>query len=210
VEGLKVRVTAKSPTEAHAVAVLDAEEAFLRTILGDLVFGLDEQNMESVVLDALRTRGLTLGLAEAVTGGYVSARLAAAAGADEVFRGSVVAHHADVGRSVLGALSDDTVTEEATLARARQARSVLGATVGLAVTGVVRPAPADSAGAAGAAGEARPVGTVCLAVVLPPGVALVDEVSATVRLPGDRERIRQFAAISLLDLLRRTLDGPPS
>jgi nicotinamide-nucleotide amidase len=61
--------------------------------------------------------------------------------------------------------------------------------------------------AAPSATEARPMGTVCLAASLPAGVASVSEVTTTVRLPGDRERIRQFAAISLLDLLRRTLDG---
>jgi len=206
VEGLKVRVTAKSPSEAEAVAVLDAEEEGLRKILGDLVFGLDDQNMEAVVLDTLRRRGLTLGLAEAVTGGYVSARLAATAGADEVYRGSIVAHQPAVAASVLGlsaasgAGDDGGVSEDAALTLARQARSVLGADVGLGVVGAVGQHP----------GESRPMGTVCLAAVLPVGTGSSEEVSATVRLPGDRERVRQFAAISLLDLLRRTLEAAPS
>lgn len=206
VEGLKVRVTAKSPSEAEAVAVLDAEEEGLRQILGDLVFGLDDQNMEVVVLDHLRRRGLTLCLAEAVTGGYVSARLAATAGADEVYRGSIVAHQPAVAASVLGLGADGAgtgdagVSEDAALTLARQARSVLGADVGLGVVGAVGQHP----------GEARPMGTVCLAAVLPVGAGSSEEVSATVRLPGDRERVRQFAAISLLDLLRRTLEAAPS
>ena len=204
VEGLKVRVTAKSPSEAEAVAVLDAEEEGLRQILGDLVFGLDDQNMEAVVIDTLRRRGLTLGLAEAVTGGYVSARLAATAGADEVYRGSIVAHQAAVAASVLGldgaGAGDAGVSEDAALTLARQARSVLGADVGLGVVGAVGQHP----------GESRPMGTVCLAAVLPVGAGSSEEVSATVRLPGDRERVRQFAAISLLDLLRRTLEAAPS
>ncbi len=205
VEGLKVRVTAKSPSEAEAVAVLDAEEEGLRQILGDLVFGLDDQNMEVVVLDHLRRRGLTLALAEAVTGGYVSARLAATAGADEVYRGSIVAHQAAVAASVLGlgGLGEGDgsgVSEDGALTLARQARSVLGADVGLGVVGAVGQHP----------GEARPMGTVCLAAVLPVGAGSSEEVSATVRLPGDRERVRQFAAISLLDLLRRTLEAAPS
>jgi nicotinamide-nucleotide amidase len=200
VEGLKVRVTAKSPTEAEALAMLDTEEAGLRAILGHLVFGLDEQSMETVVLEALRQRGLTVGLAESVTGGYVSARLGAIAGSDQVFRGAVVAYHPDLERSVLNLPESSTVSEPAALAMARAARSVLGADVGLAVTGVIGP---DESGRQG---EAKPVGTVCLAVVLPGD----EEVSTTVRLPGDRERIRQFSAISLLDLLRRTLDAERS
>ena len=55
-----------------------------------LVFGIDDDTMESVVLDLLRERGLTLGLAESVTGGLVAARLTDVPGASDVLRGSVV------------------------------------------------------------------------------------------------------------------------
>jgi nicotinamide-nucleotide amidase len=70
------------------------------------------------------------------------------------------------------------------------AARVLGAHVGLAVSGVAGPTEHDG----------QPVGTVWL------GLALDGVASAVrIRLPGDRERIRQFAAISLLDLLRQRL-----
>jgi nicotinamide-nucleotide amidase len=70
------------------------------------------------------------------------------------------------------------------------AARVLGADVGLAVTGVAGPTEQDG----------QPVGTVWM------GLALEGRVEATdVRLPGDRDRVRQFATISLLDLLRRRL-----
>ena len=69
IEGLYVRMTAKAPTEAEAQALLDAEDAELRAVLGELVFGIDEQTMESAVLDACRARGWTLGVAESLTGG---------------------------------------------------------------------------------------------------------------------------------------------
>ena len=49
-------------------------------MLGTIVFGVDDDTMESVVLDLLRPRGLTLGLAESVTGGLVGARLTAVPG----------------------------------------------------------------------------------------------------------------------------------
>ena len=68
-------MTAKAPTEEEARALLDAEDAHLRTILGELIFGIDNETMESAVLDACRARGWTLGVAESLTGGLIGARL---------------------------------------------------------------------------------------------------------------------------------------
>ena len=88
-EGLKVRLTAKARHPAEAARrMLDDVERRIRSELGEQVFGVDDDTMESVVLDLLRERGLTLGLAESVTGGLVAARLTAVPGASDVLRGS--------------------------------------------------------------------------------------------------------------------------
>ena len=190
IEGLKVRITAKADDDAAAEAILDAEEAVLWPLLGDWIFGRDGETMESVVLDLLRARGLTLGVAESVTGGLVTARLTDIPGSSEVLRGGVVAYASEVKFSVLGVPEGDVVTPKAAKAMADGVRRALGADVGLGVTGVAGP---DLQ-------EGQPVGTVHF------GLALGDEVEAvTIRLPGDRRRIRDFATISLLDLLRRRL-----
>lgn len=190
IEGIKVRVTAKAPTEAEAQAMLDREEQVLRGLLGELVFGLDEETMESVVLDLCRQAGLTLGVAESVTGGIIASRISALPGASDVFRGAIVAYDPDVKHRVLGVPAGPVVTEEAAAAMAQGARRVLGVDVALATTGAAGPTETENI----------PVGTVCLAV------AIGDRVSATtVRLPGDRTRVSQFAAISASDLLRREL-----
>ncbi|MFV0317634.1 MAG: CinA family nicotinamide mononucleotide deamidase-related protein, partial [Microthrixaceae bacterium] len=95
-EGLKVRVTAKCDTAAEADATLDAEEARLRDVLGPLVFGVDDDTMESVVLDMLRERSLTLATAESLTGGMVGSRLCDVAGASDVYLGGVVSYSSEV------------------------------------------------------------------------------------------------------------------
>ena len=198
VEGIKVRITAKSPTEEEATKALDAEEQVLRGILGDIVFGLDDQNMEAVVLEELVSRGLTVAVAESVTGGYVAGRLCAAPGASQAFRGGIVAYQNDLKHGVLDVPDGPVVNEASALAMARSVRTMLSADVGLATTGVAGP---DEA-------EGLAVGTVCLAVVVggSDGSEPV-EVATVVKLPGDRERIRQMSAITLLDRLRRTLAG---
>ena len=190
IEGIKVRITAKAPDKAAARSILDAEEAELRALLGELVFGVDDENMEEAVGKLLSARGLTLGLAESVTGGLVGSRLTNVAGSSGFFRGSVVAYDSEVKFDLLGVPRGPVVCEEAAIAMAEGARKVLGADVGLGVTGVAGPAEQDG----------QPVGTVYF------GLSMDGHTEAVhVRMPGDRERIRQFAAISLLDLLRRRL-----
>jgi nicotinamide-nucleotide amidase len=190
-EGLKVRLTAKAPTAAEVSGLLDTWDARVRQIVGQQVFGTDDDTMESVVLEVLRGRGLTLGLAESVTGGLVGARLTGITGASDVFRGSIVSYASEVKFSLLGVPEGPVVSEAAAVAMADGARRVLGSDVGLALTGVAGPTEQDG----------MAVGTLCVAIT---GLT-VDPVVATLRLPGQREQMRQFAVISALDLLRRTL-----
>lgn len=87
IEGIKLRLTAKGPDEETARALVAEEEREIRAILGDLVFGVDDETIEASVLSLLRARGLTLGLAESLTGGLMGARVADVPGASDVFRG---------------------------------------------------------------------------------------------------------------------------
>ena len=107
IEGLVVRITAKGDSEAAAHALVDAEEKELRAILGDLVFGVDDETMESAVLERLRGRGWSLGVAESLTGGFIGARIVNVPGASEVFRGTIGAYATDVKRDVLGVRARD-------------------------------------------------------------------------------------------------------
>jgi nicotinamide-nucleotide amidase len=193
IEGLVVRVTAKAATEAEARRMVETEEAELRAILGDLVFGVDDETMEHAVLARLRARNWSLGVAESVTGGLIGARIANVPGASETFRGTIGAYASDVKRSVLGVTAELVVSEESATQMALGAQRVLGADVGIAVTGVAGPTEQDN----------RAVGTVCFAIALPGH----EPYAVTTRLPGDRERIRQFATISLLNLVRQRLDS---
>jgi nicotinamide-nucleotide amidase len=191
IEGIKVRITVKSPDAESAKALLSAEESEVRALLGDIVFGADDETMEDAVGNMLRTQGLTVGLAESLTGGLVGFRLTNAVGASEWFRGSIVAYSSEVKFDLLDVPEGPVVSAPAAETMAAGARKVLGADIGLAVTGVAGPAEQDG----------QPVGTVFFGVAMGDG----PPVSAEVHLPGDRELVRQFAAISLMDFLRRRL-----
>ena len=189
-EGLKVRLTAKAATSADCARQLDEWEQVIRGELGALVFGVDDDTMESVVLDACRRRGLTLATAESVTGGLVGARLTGVAGASDVFRGSIVSYATDVKRSLLGVGDGPVVSEAAARQMAHGVRERLGADVALSLTGVAGPAEQDD----------QPVGTLFVGLVGPG----FDEVRQS-RLPGQREQMRQFAVITALGFLREHL-----
>jgi nicotinamide-nucleotide amidase len=189
-EGIKVRLTAKAATHAAASAVIDRWDIEVRALVSDIVFGVDDDTMESVVLQLLRERGLSLGLAESVTGGLVAGRVTNVPGASEVFRGSIVSYASEVKFDLLGVPEGPVVSEAAAAAMAVGAQRVLGADVALALTGVAGPAEQDG----------MPVGTLCVGIAIGPDVT-----TRTLRLPGVRDQMRQMSVISALDLLRRML-----
>ena len=199
-EGIKVRITAKAANEREGAVLLDTEEQAVRAtiaaILGDIVFGVDEESMEVAVAAQLLDRGLTLGVAESLTGGLIASRLVNVAGASAWFRGGVVAYAEQVKFDVLGVPVGPVVSEKAAAAMAEGVRRVTRADVGLGITGVA--GPDDQEGVA--------PGTIFVGLCLPDGETLTREL----RLPGDRERVRQYGAISALDLLRRALIALPS
>jgi nicotinamide-nucleotide amidase len=198
IEGIKVRVTAKAETMAEAEAMVGEEEAVIRDLLGPAVFGVDDTNMEAAVGSLLLARGLTLGVAESLTGGLVGSRLTAVAGASEWFRGSLVVYASEVKRKLLGVGDGPVVSERAAIEMAVGVAATLGADIGLALTGVAGPAEQDG----------EPVGTVWIGLSGLPGEG-ADGEARLLRMGGlgggDRDQIRQIATISALDMLRRRL-----
>ena len=151
--------------------------------------------MSRRVLEALAGRGETLAAAESLTGGLLSARLTDVPGASRSFVGGVVSYATSVKVAVLGvpaAVVEEhgVVSEGCALAMAHGVRARLGATWGLATTGVAGP---DRQ-------EGRAVGTVWIAVAGPGGTT-----ARLLDLSGDRTAIRQAACSAVLQLLAAEL-----
>ncbi len=151
--------------------------------------------MAATAIGLLIERGLTIGAAESLTGGLVTAALTTVPGASAVVRGGIVAYATDVKNSLLGVDAGllalvGAVHPDVALAMARGARERLGAAVGVATTGVAGPDPADG----------QPVGTVHIAVATAGG-----ERHEALTLSGDRENIRRGTVDHVLKLLVTTL-----
>ena len=177
IEGIKVRITAKAEDEAAAVQILGDEEAVLRRLLGDIVFGVDDETIETVVLNSLRKKDMTVAVAETLTGGVMSSRLTSSDPEMTSFKGAIV---------FKGIENGVTGTDRALLA-AKKAKETYNADVSVAA---VEPCTS----------EGKPRGTVYLGVMIG-DTSFVEEVG----LPGDRNRLRNYAVISLMNYCRKLL-----
>lgn len=154
----------------------------------------------SEVLEALRSRGWSLGVAESLTGGALASAFVAVPGASDVLRGGVVAYATELKASLLGVdaallARDGPVHPDVAIQMARGIRIATapagGLTdVGVATTGVAGPEPQDGA----------PVGRVYVAVVTPQRERVVEY-----RFTGDRTEIREEAVEAAIALLCRSL-----
>ena len=188
-EGIKVRLTAAGESGEAADRILDVWDVRIREVVGDLVFGVDSDTMESVVLGMLAEHGDTLGVTESVTGGLVTGRLTNIPGASAVLCGGVVSYASEVKFDLLGVPRGPVVSKDAAMAMAVGVKRVVGSTVGLALTGVAGPEEQDG----------QPVGTLWVGIALPD-----DSVDAVqFKLPATRDQMRQMSVISALNLLRQ-------
>lgn len=197
-DGVDLRLTVRGHPPQESEHLLQTSAALLRKRLGHFAYADDDTDLAEVVVDACRRKQLTLSVAESCTGGLLGARLTAVPGASDVFVGGIIAYDNDVKSETLGvpaALIEDhgAVSEPVAISMSVGARTVAGADLAVAITGV--------AGPLGGTPE-KPVGTVWL--------ALADRTAATarhVRFFGDRNEIRYRATQAALDLIRRKLAG---
>jgi PncC family amidohydrolase len=150
--------------------------------------------VENEVVEALVAAGWTLAVAESLTGGTVSARLCSCPGTEGRMLGGVVSYATETKRRVLS-VEGPVVSPEAALQMARQVREVIGADVGLALTGVAGPERQED----------QPVGTVFVGWSTPAG-----DGCRKLACAGAPEQVRRQSAERALVVLRDALTaGPP-
>ncbi|MFB9836954.1 CinA family protein [Actinoallomurus acaciae] len=152
----------------------------------------------------LAEREATVAVAESLTGGLVGARLTAMPGSSATFAGGVIAYATPLKHALLGVPEDllaahGAVHPDVAVAMAQGVRERLGASYGLAVTGVAGPEPQDG----------HPVGTVHVAVADSGGVVATRSPALPVPADGERARsiVREMTVVHALDLLRRVMLG---
>lgn len=193
---VKVRLSAKAGSDEEARSMIEPVELEVRRRLGAAVFAVDDQILEQIILNELRSREWTIGTAESLTSGMLAARLSLLPGSSAVFRGSMVPYAADLKRTMLGVhrhLIEEhgVVSSETAMAMADGASRAMGVDVATALTGVAGPGVLE-----------HPPGTVFVAVRTPLGTR-----SRLLRMPGDRERVRAYTTTTALQLTRLAILG---
>ena len=198
---VRLRATAKAPTEERAQAMLAPVLAEVQAVLGDVIYGVDISGLAECCREGLLRRNMTLATAESCTGGLVAERLTAIPGASVVYRGGVVSYWTSVKGDVLHVPQDileahGPVSEQCARAMAEGARSITGADLGVSVTGAAGPDPDERGVPVGVVyiGLAAPEGTFCRALDLG---------------RRRRDRIQGLAANHAFDVVRRYLQGLP-
>jgi len=197
-DGIQVRIAAKAIDRAEAERLIAPAEAEARRVLGDAVWGADDDTLEKVVGAMLRERGLTLATMESCTGGLLASTITDAPGSSHYFRGGIVSYATEVklawgiSREIVeahGVISAECAREMARAAR----ESALGgaADIGIGVTGVAGP---DEE-------EGKPAGTVHIALDDGSGEARV----VSYAFPQARQDVKRRAVTTALSLLRRAL-----
>jgi nicotinamide-nucleotide amidase len=188
-----VRLTASG---AGAEKLVGEGEAVVQAMLGANVFGLDDDEIENVVVRLLTEQKKTLALAESCTGGNLAHRITNVPGASAVFPGGVVSYANDAKESLLGVRAQTlrehgAVSEAAAREMAVGAREKFGSDFAIAVTGI--------AGPAGGSPE-KPVGTVFIALASAAGVDVKKMLN-----PWDRATFKEVTVTQALEWLRTRL-----
>lgn len=196
---VRLRVSAKAPTAEAAEDLIAPIEKQIKEIAGLDYYGVNDENLASVVGKLLQASGETLSVAESCTGGGLGQMLTDISGSSEYFWGGVISYDNSVKVGLLGVNPDDlakfgavsaTVAEQMALG----VKNRLSTTWGLGVTGIAGPTGGT---------DTKPVGLVYIGLAGPKDeVASFEYRFGTTR---NRSYIRYVSACAALDTLRRKL-----
>jgi nicotinamide-nucleotide amidase len=186
---IKLRFPNGTSEEAREIVVRRVSD-----VLGEALYSVDGGDLAETVIGVLSQEGETLSLAESCTAGMASAWLAEVPGASAVLMEGVIVYSneskvrsAGVDAGVIA--GNGAVSKPVAMALAEGIRAKAKTTWGIGITGIAGP---------GGGSEAKPVGTVHLAVAGPSGTR-----HQTAVIPGDRNQVRIRAAGAALALLLR-------
>jgi nicotinamide-nucleotide amidase len=193
---IELHLTAAARDRDAANAALDAAVAELRDALGISVYSTDGRPLEAVVGEMLRTRRLTIAVAESCSGGLLASRLTDVPGSSDYVERGIVCYSNRSKTECLGVpeqliRDQGAVSEPVAIAMAEGVAARARTNVGVGITGIAGP---------GGGTPEKPVGTVVIAVT-------VDRTTKcrTLKLFGGREMVKFQSAQAALNMLRLML-----
>ncbi len=188
-----LRITAMADTEEEALRLIKPTEALLRERLGKYIYGVDDDTPESVLVNLLIEKNLTVSVAESCTGGLISSRITDVPGASAILNESVVTYSNDAKEKYLGVkhetlLSHGAVSEEVAREMAEGLINNMNSDVAISVTGIAGP---------GGGTEAKPVGLVYIGTAIKTEKGIFTNVQKC-NFTGTRDKVKFNAATTAI------------
>lgn len=193
---VRLRLSAYEVEGKRVAAEIEEQFAALRRLIPDYVVGFETATIEEQVHRWMIEKGQTLAVAESCTGGKISSKFTAMAGASAYFLAGLTTYSNEAKCRLLGVDPETiahygAVSEQTAREMAEGARRTTGADYAVATTGI--------AGPTGGSAE-KPVGTVWFAVATPAGCITAHHLCGT-----DRGQVIDRATAYAIRLLRDTL-----
>jgi len=192
-EDIQIQLNAIGKTSRESITILDKATEQLKDILGDYIFGFNQQSLEEIIGIMLKEKGLTLAVAESCTGGMLGEIITSIPGSSDYFKGGIISYDGEIKEKLLRVpretmIKYGQVSEQVARAMAQGVRKQCLSDIGISITGIAGP---------GGGSPAKPVGLVY--------IALADERQTIVQehqLRKDRHTIRLRSARRALNILR--------
>jgi nicotinamide-nucleotide amidase len=193
-DGIHLRITAKAASDKEARAMISSHQDKICSLIGDIVWGYDDETLEGVAGKLLSEKGLTLATMESCTGGLLSNTITDVPGSSAYFKGGYVTYTNEA-KAACGVdpnliARHGAVSPAVAADMARAARERLKADIGIGITGVAGPAEM----------EGKPAGTVFIAIDNGKETKLIEG-----RYPPLRHQVKRRAAYHALYELRQML-----
>jgi nicotinamide-nucleotide amidase len=196
VGSVRLRLSTRGDSEEIVKNAIDTEFNKLHAIIGDLIYGIEGEEIQEVVANLFTAKKMTLATAESFTGGKIAEHITAMPGASVYYKGSVVSYATEAKINILNVPKEaideySVVSAQVAEAMAVNVKNLLKSDFAIATTGNAGPSKGDSN---------EEVGTVFIAVATPTGVY-----SEQFVMGKQRERVLQKSVNKAFELLRKEI-----
>ncbi|MEG1485278.1 MAG: CinA family nicotinamide mononucleotide deamidase-related protein [Bacteroidales bacterium] len=158
--GVRLRLSIYGVGKEEGERDLNNNTTKLKTILGNVVYGEDNDSLQSVIGDMLIKRGEKISVAESCTGGFLASLFTSIPGSSEYFYGGIVSYDNSVKINTLGVKRETiekygAVSSECVIEMANGVKKLMGTDYAIATSGIAGP---------GGGTQQKPVGTIWIAI----------------------------------------------
>ncbi|MEA2021997.1 MAG: competence/damage-inducible protein A [Candidatus Caldatribacteriota bacterium] len=192
-EDIQIQINAHAPTEKEVNDLLENSANDLKSILGDYIYGYDEQSLEEVVGILMKSKKLKVAVAESCTGGMLGELITRVPGSSDYFQGGIISYNFKVKEDLLKITEDiikkyGEVSEQVARSMAESVRKCCHADIGISITGIAGP---------GGSTEQKKIGLVYMALANGKETLIQKH-----HLFRSRQIIRLRASLRALNMLR--------